>query len=190
MIKRREITILAVVATLVITAAVIAALLSAPSGSTKRRASTSHPAATNARPTSASAQTNTATQATATSAPSETNDQLAPAGEPDARLVVQRFLRAFARYEITDITAGVRRELRATTTPNLASTLLGRPPRPLRGARPPAAARLADLTVTGTSPAGTIEYLVDLDRDGTRESFSLTASPTGEGWRVQRLNGA
>jgi len=184
--KRNQMAVLTAVAVLAIAASVIAGLTITSTGSPdKKRPQTSRPAATNPPQ-----QTSTTTQPAATTALSEPNDRLAPPGESDARLVAQRFLRAFANYEIADVNPQVGRELLATSVPALSASLLGRPPRPVHGARPVRHASIADLTLTGTGRAGSLEYLADLDRGGTQESFSLTVTPTAGKWRVERLNGA
>ncbi len=184
--KRNQMAVLTAAAALAIAASVIVGLTITSTGSPdKQRTRASRAAATRSPE-----QTSTPTTTAATGQIDESKDRLAPPGEPDARLVVQRFLRAFASYEVADINPQVRREATATSTPALSASLLGRPPRPVNGSRPAAGANIANLTLTGTGAGGSIEYLADLDRGGIQESFSLTVTPTVGKWRVERLNGA
>ncbi len=189
--KPSQMAVLTGAAVLAIVASVIVGLTIANRGSpAKKHAHASHGAATASSPTQTSRPATSAPTTTATTQVDESKDRLAPAGEPDARLAVQRFLRAFAAYEVANITSQVQRELLATSTPALSATLLGRPPRPVNGAHPARGASIAHITLTGMGSAGSIEYLADLNRAGAQESFSLTVRPTAGRWRVERLNGA
>ncbi|MGA8746177.1 MAG: hypothetical protein WB507_09965 [Solirubrobacterales bacterium] len=83
-----------------------------------------------------------------------------------------RFLAAFFRYEVGELGAAVRRELRATATPGFAAELLGDPPRRPSG-NPAAAApgRLAISVASIEPPRALISG--SANRGGATEQFSF-----------------
>ncbi len=183
--KPKQMITLGSVAVLAVILAVVVGLALTSAGPTKKRTRI-------ARQSTAPTQTVGATPAatTSTGQADQSEERLAPVGEPDARLVAQRFLRAFAQYEVGRIDPAVSRDLRATSVPAFSASLLSNPPRAVRGLKPASNASVSDLTVTGEGANGAIEYLVRVDRGGTIESFSLTLTPAAGRWQVQRLNGA
>lgn len=97
----------------------------------------------------------------------------------------RRFLKPFFRYEVGDIDAGVRRELRATATPQFAAALLAVPPRPPAGAGFPPRARPQELEVTFAS-AGAFSAFVDgtARRGGVVKEFSFEFEYLRGHWRA------
>ncbi len=120
----------------------------------------------------------------------EGEDRLAPPGEPAARQTARRFLAAFADYEIAASTPRVRRTITATSTPPLAASLLGRPPRSVPGTRPAGHAVIAELSLAGVAGGGSLQYLTQLQRGPVSESFSLLIAPGQGAWRVSRVSGS
>jgi hypothetical protein len=101
-----------------------------------------------------------------------------------ARLAARRFLAAFSRYEVGELTPRIRRALRRSATRAFASQLLAAPPRPL-GIAPPRRAHPASIEVTLIDPAGLSAQVSGLARRGHRsEPLSFLFRRTRTGWRA------
>jgi hypothetical protein len=110
--------------------------------------------------------------------------QLAQA-DAEVEATARRFLAAFLRYEVGELTPAVRRALRATTTPEFARQLLASPARrPSAGSFPPRAA-VDRMNVTFISPQATLAVVDGTAlRSGFPEEFGFVFTRTAPGWRA------
>jgi hypothetical protein len=94
-----------------------------------------------------------------------------------------RFLAAFLRYEVGDLSPSVRRELRATAGSTFLVELLARPPHQISGLPP--IARIVRLRITHLSPVPPRALLSGSARRGARlEQFSFLLELERGRWRV------
>ncbi len=118
--------------------------------------------------------------------------QAGPADDASARLAraevevkasARRFMAAFLRYEVGELTPAVRRDLRATTTSEFGRQLLTSPPRrPSAGGFPPHA-ELRELNVTFLTPQATLAVIDGASvRDGFPEEFGFAFTRSASGW--------
>ena len=96
-------------------------------------------------------------------------------GRDEARPVVERFLAAFGHYEVGRVDAGVRAELRATTTAEFGHELLAEPPRTPLGTKPPPPARVSRLQIylAPEAPEGTVTAVIERGAESTRTTYLL-----------------
>jgi hypothetical protein len=100
-------------------------------------------------------------------------------------LAARRFLAPYFRYEVGDIDARVRRELRATATPEFAAALLAVPPRaPAWGGFPPLAR--AQSFEINLSQSTAFHAFVDIAarRGAAPEHLSFEFEYEDGGWRA------
>lgn len=102
----------------------------------------------------------------------------------DVRRAAQRFLIAFSRYEVGEISSAVRSQLRATASGAFASELLRRPPRP-GPAQLVEEARLERLRVRFVS-ADADQALIsgNFRRGALPEEFAFLFARRADGWRA------
>jgi hypothetical protein len=111
---------------------------------------------------------------------------LAASDRRSAARAARGFLSAFLAYEVAALTRPERNALEGWSTPALALALLAHPPRPIPGATPGRGARVRELTLTDVT-ASRLQYLVNIRRSSTAESFSLTLIGRRRHWRVAAI---
>jgi hypothetical protein len=100
----------------------------------------------------------------------------------EVEVAAQRFLGAFLRYEVGDLTPTVRRTLRTTATPGFARRLFSFPTRPAAGRFPPRAV-LRRLDVEFVSPQTTLARVNGTAwRAGLPEEFAFLFTLRPVGW--------
>ncbi len=102
--------------------------------------------------------------------------------EREVRAAARRFLAAFLRYEVGEVSPGVKRTLRAAATPRFAAELLAGPPAPPAGGVPPRAALgpVAVAFVSAIPPRAVISGAAR--RGGAPEQFSFVFECRRQGW--------
>jgi Ni/Co efflux regulator RcnB len=101
----------------------------------------------------------------------------------EVRAAARRFLDAFLRYEVGDLSAPVRRRLRAAATRPFAKRLLRRPPRRPAAGRFPPRATLRRVDVSFVSPRATRAVVSGAAlRGGLSEEFSFVLARRGGRW--------
>ena len=100
-------------------------------------------------------------------------------------LAARRFLIPYSRFEVGDIDARVRRELRATATPEFAAALLAVPPRPSAGSDFPPPARAQSFEIN-LSQSTAFHAFVDISarRGVVPEHLSFEFEYEDGGWRA------
>jgi hypothetical protein len=99
------------------------------------------------------------------------------------RVAAGRFLTAFLRYEVGDLSAPVRRALRAGATRPFADRLLSHPPRPPAAGRFPPRATLRRIDIAFVSPLATRAVVSGSAlRDGLPEEFSFLLVRRRQTW--------
>lgn len=108
--------------------------------------------------------------------------QLARA-ERNVGVAARRFLTAFLRYEVGELTPAVRRALLATTTTQFGRQLIASPARrPTTGSFPPRA-ELHRMEITFLTPQATLAVIEGTAlRAGFPEEFSFAFSLRASGW--------
>jgi hypothetical protein len=103
--------------------------------------------------------------------------------EAEAEATARRFLTAFLRYEVGELTPAVRRMLLTTATPEFGDQLLASPTRrPAAGSFPPRA-ELRRVDVTFVSPQATLAVVDGTAlRAGLPEEFGFVFSLGSSGW--------
>jgi len=101
----------------------------------------------------------------------------------EVRAAARRFLTAFLRYEVGDVSAQVRRTIRGAATQPFARRLLRRPPRrPATGSFPPRAT-LRSVYISFVSPRATRAVASGSAlRGGLSEEFSFVLARHGGKW--------
>jgi hypothetical protein len=100
----------------------------------------------------------------------------------EVEVASRRFLGAFLRYEVGDLTPTVRRRLRTTATPGFARRLFNSPARPTVGRFPPRAV-LRRLDVQFVSPKATLARVNGTAwRAGLPEEFAFLFTLRPVGW--------
>lgn len=100
-------------------------------------------------------------------------------------LAARRFLAPYFRYEVGDIDARVRRELRATATPEFATALLAVPPRAPAGGEFPPLAQAQSFAIN-LSQSTAFHAFVDIAarRAAAPEHLSFEFEYDDGGWRA------
>lgn len=107
--------------------------------------------------------------------------QLAQA-DAEVKATARRFLAAFLRYEVGELTPALRRVLRATATPEFGRQLLAFPTRRPPGNFPPRA-ELRRVDVTFVSPQATLAVVSGTAlRAGRPEEFGFVFTQSASGW--------
>jgi len=101
----------------------------------------------------------------------------------EVRAAARRFLIAFLRYEVGDLSAPVRRALRGAATRPFAERLLRRPPRRPAAGRFPPRATLRRIDISFVSPRATRAVVSGAAlRGGLSEEFSFVLARRGGIW--------
>lgn len=105
--------------------------------------------------------------------------------QAEAKVAARRFLTAFLRYEVGDLSVTVRRALRAASTRRFANQLLSHPPRRSAGGRFPPRATLQRIDVAFVSPLATRAVVSGSAlRSGLPEELSFVLARHGTRWLV------
>lgn len=124
----------------------------------------------------------------AESAPTEASGAEGPPAGPKALAVARRFAAAFVLYETGGSEAKVRESLTASATPELARSLLERPPRLPKNVEVPKA-KVVNV-VAGPSSGGVYPVSVSLLRVGLTSELRLDMERLkNRGWRVTNVLG-
>lgn len=113
--------------------------------------------------------------------------QVARLAQADAKVeaTARRFLVAFLRYEVGELTPAVRRALRATSTPEFGRQLLASSARRPPNSKFPPRAQLHRVDVTFISPEATLAVVDGAAlRAGFAEEFGFVFTETPSGWRA------
>lgn len=115
--------------------------------------------------------------------PDPAHDARLARAEVEVKASARRFMAAFLRYEVGELTPVVRRDLRATTTLEFGRQLLASPPRrPSAGSFPPHA-ELRELNVTFLTPQATLAVIDGASvRAGFPEEFGFAFTRSPSGW--------